>query len=54
VRLIKKINKKNRPDSTSSKISTPDPYLPYNTMPTTLMEALCGKEREHWKASMRF
>jgi hypothetical protein len=35
-----------RPDSTSSKISTPDPYLPYDT-------ALCGKEREYWKASMR-
>ena len=46
--------KKRRPDSTSSKISTPDPYLPYDTMPTTLTEALCGKEREHWKASMRF
>jgi hypothetical protein len=43
------------PDSTSSKISTPDPYLPYDTMPpTTLMEELCSKEREHWKASMRF
>ena len=42
------------PDSTSSKIPTPDPYLPYETMPTTLMEALCGKEREHWKKAWEF
>jgi hypothetical protein len=31
-------------DSTSSKIPTPEPYLPYETMLKTLMEALCGKE----------
>ena len=43
------------PDSTSStKISNPDPYLPYDTMPTKLMEALCGKEREHWKKAWEF
>ena len=42
------------PDLTSSKISTPDPYLPYDTMPTKLMEALCGKEREHWKKAWEF
>ena len=35
------------PDSTSSKIPIPDPYIPYDTILTTLMEALCGKEREH-------
>ena len=44
------------PDSTSSEIPTPDPYLPYDTiMPTILMEALlCGKEREHWKKAWEF
>ena len=42
------------PDSMSSEIPTPDPYLPYDTMPTTLMEALCGKEREHWKKAWEF
>ncbi len=42
------------PDSTSSEIPIPDPYLPYDTMPTKLMEALCGKEREHWKKAWDF
>jgi hypothetical protein len=28
--------------------SHPD-YLPYEEMPKRMMEALCGKEREHWK-----
>jgi hypothetical protein len=41
-------------DSTSSKIPTPDPYLPYETMPKTLMKALCGKESEHWKKAWGF
>jgi hypothetical protein len=35
-------------DSTSSKIPTPQPCLPYENIPTKLMEALCGKESEHW------
>ena len=42
------------PDTTSSKISTPDPYLPYDIMPTKLMEVLCGKDREHWKKAWEF
>ena len=41
-------------DSTSSKIPTPEPYLPYETMLKTLMEALCGKESEHWKKAWEF
>ncbi len=42
------------PDLTSSEIPPPDPYLPYDTMPTTLMEALCEKERDHWKKAWEF
>jgi hypothetical protein len=48
-KYTKATNKRICLDLTSSKISTPDPYLPYDTMPTKLMEALYGKEREHWK-----
>jgi hypothetical protein len=41
-------------DSTSSKFPTPDPYLPYETVSTKLMEALCVKERENWKKAWEF
>ena len=44
----------NSPDSTSSQIPTPEPFLPYETMPKTLMEALCGKETDHWKKAWEF
>ena len=33
--------------------SHPD-YLPYEEMPKKMMEALCGKEREHWKKAWEF
>ena len=42
-------------ESESEEIPPSHPeYLPHEEMPKKMMEALCGKEREHWKKAWEF